>query len=75
MVGLARPSTSCFVERGVADVDARHKGEHDGVRLPSTESQRSSTLTTPGAARTALAICWLIGNLPGSSISTSWAPS
>jgi hypothetical protein len=29
--GLSRPSTSSFVELDVQDVDARHKGEHDGM--------------------------------------------
>jgi hypothetical protein len=28
--GLSRPSTSSLVERHAQDVDARHKGEHDG---------------------------------------------
>jgi hypothetical protein len=28
--GLSRPSTSSFAQDSVQDVDARHKGEHDG---------------------------------------------
>ncbi|CAM5219816.1 hypothetical protein ARD30_17665 [Bosea thiooxidans] len=31
--GLPRPSTSSSIEGGVQDVDAHHKGEHDGERL------------------------------------------
>ena len=31
--GLSRPSTSSSGEDGVQDVDARHKGEHDGTPL------------------------------------------
>ncbi|VXC94551.1 hypothetical protein BOSE127_80224 [Bosea sp. 127] len=27
---MSRPSTSSFGKRGVQDVDAHHKGEHDG---------------------------------------------
>jgi cobaltochelatase CobN len=36
--GLSRPSTFLLVESGVQDVDARHKAEHDGVRLVAAEA-------------------------------------
>jgi hypothetical protein len=49
---LSRPSTSSSVERGVQDLDARDKGEHDGAvrHCENSEAIQNGALDGPWIA-------------------------
>ena len=49
--GLSRPSTTSLVEACVQDVDARHKGEHDGEDVILGRSAAQTRESRAGDAR------------------------
>jgi MFS family permease len=51
--GLSRPSTTSVIEERVQDVDARHRGEHDGAGVRTLRPPRQPAASAPSRGRSA----------------------